>query len=73
MPDALSSSALPSPPASASIARLAEEAAQAIDAARTADELYAWLGSFCEAIGFEYDGRLLLPQPVARTLPAPRL
>jgi len=54
MPDALTSSALPSLPASASIAQLAEEATRAIDGAGSADALYAWLGSFCEAIGFDY-------------------
>jgi DNA-binding CsgD family transcriptional regulator len=34
--------------------RLAEAATEAIDAATNADELYAWLGSFCERIGFDY-------------------
>lgn len=54
MPDALPSSALPSRLASPSIARLAEEATRAIDAAASANEVYAWLGSFCDAIGFDY-------------------
>jgi LuxR family transcriptional activator of conjugal transfer of Ti plasmids len=54
MPDAPTSSALTSLPVSSSTAQLAEEATQAIDAASSAGDLYAWLGSFCEAIGFDY-------------------
>ena len=54
MQDALVSSVHPALPANASIARLAEAATDAIDAANSADEIYAWLGPFCKAIGFDY-------------------
>jgi DNA-binding CsgD family transcriptional regulator len=39
---------------SASLAGLAEEASDAIDRAASADDVYAWLGSFCKTIGFDY-------------------
>jgi DNA-binding CsgD family transcriptional regulator len=39
---------------SASLAGLAEEASHAIDTAGSAGDVYAWLGSFCKTIGFDY-------------------
>jgi DNA-binding CsgD family transcriptional regulator len=54
MSDALPSSTLPSLPASASISRLAEDATLAIERARSVEDLYAWLGDFSEAVGFDY-------------------
>ena len=54
MPDAFPH-AMPLPlPASPGIGRLAEAATLAIEAARSAEELYAYLASFCGTVGFDY-------------------
>jgi LuxR family quorum-sensing transcriptional regulator LasR len=54
MSDALPHFAPPPVPASLGTGRLVEEATQAIDDAHSADELYAYLASFCGKIGFDY-------------------